>query len=94
MRRLQQAIRKMHLQAEIGESQKALTSDNKIGTVLPAIDVVNSIPGRRVVAVLERQAKTRGLLRVITTDNGTEFISRTVETVRRGLTYVPDRCAG
>ena len=33
MRRLQQAIRKMHLQEEIGESQKALTSGNKIDTV-------------------------------------------------------------
>jgi hypothetical protein len=44
MRRLQQAIRKMHLQEEIGESQKALTSGNKIGTMLPAIEVGNSIP--------------------------------------------------
>ncbi|KRT74964.1 MAG: ISDet2, transposase putative transposase [Deltaproteobacteria bacterium CSP1-8] len=142
MCRLQQAIRKMHLQEEIGEFQKALTSENKIGTVLPVIEVGNSIPGRRVVAVLERLAKTRGLHRIITTDNRTEFTSRAVdewayrngvkfivlgmedapevidscmaagasgyllkwtagkdlikavETVRRGLTYVPDRRAG
>src|SRR4030042_445449 len=94
MDRLQQAIRKMHLQEEIGEIQKALTSENKIGTVLPAIEVGNSIPGRRVVAVLERLARTHGLHQVITADNGTEFTSRAVETVRRGLTYVPDRRAG
>src|SRR4030067_2590371 len=79
MCRLQQAIRKMHLQEEIGEIQKALTSENKIGTVLPAIEVGNSIPGRRVVAVLERLARTHGLPQVITTDNGTEFTSRAVD---------------
>jgi transposase InsO family protein len=84
----------MHVQEEIGEFQKALIYENKIGTVLPVIEVGNSIPGRRVVAVLERQAKTRGLPRIVRTDNGTEFISRAVETVRRGLTYVPDRRAG
>ncbi|TFH30681.1 MAG: transposase [Deltaproteobacteria bacterium] len=45
----------------------------------PAIEVGNSIPGRRVVAVLERLARTHGLPKVITTDNGTEFTSRAVD---------------
>ena len=72
MRRLQQAIRKMHLQEEIGEFQKALISENKIGTVLPAMEVGNSIPGRRVVAVLERLDKTRGLHRIISPNVDTQ----------------------
>jgi len=45
----------------------------------PAIEVGNSIPGKRVVAVLERLARTHGLPQVITTDNGTEFTSRAVD---------------
>jgi len=81
----------MHLQEEIGEFQKAITSEKKIATVLPAIEMGNPNPGRWVAAVLERQAKARGLHRIITTDNRTEYISRAAETVRRGLTYVPDQ---
>ena len=45
----------------------------------PAIEVGNSIPGKRVVAVLERLARTHGLPQVITADNGTEFTSRAVD---------------
>src|SRR4030065_979404 len=80
----------MHLQEEIGEFQKALTSENKIGPVLPVIEVGNSIPGRRVVAVLERLAKTRGLHRIITTDNRTEFTSRAVDewAHRNGVKFI------
>ena len=45
----------------------------------PAIEVGSSIPGRRVVAVLERLANAHGLPQVITTDNGTEFTCRAVD---------------
>jgi putative transposase len=41
--------------------------------------VGNSILGKRVVAVLERLARTHGLPQVITADNGTEFTSRVVD---------------
>ena len=53
----------------------------------PAIEVGNSIPGKRVVAVLERLARTHGLPQVITADNGTEFTTRAVDewTHRNGV---------
>ena len=69
MRRLQQAIRKMHVRQEIGGSSLGFNI-RKIGTVLSAIEVGNAIPGRWVVAVLERQAKTRGLPRIVRTGKG------------------------
>lgn len=41
-----------------------------------AIHVAHSIPAVRVIEVLERLRETRGLPKVITTDNGSEFTSR------------------
>jgi len=62
-----------------GRRFRALTLVDHFTRESPAIEVGNSIPGSRVVAVLERLARTHGLPKVITTDNGTEFTSRTVD---------------
>jgi putative transposase len=62
-----------------GRRFRVLTLVDHFSRVSPAIDVGSSITGKRVVAVLERLAKTHGLPRVITTDNGTEFTSRAVD---------------
>jgi len=45
----------------------------------PAIEVDHSLPGRRVVRVLERLAKTRGLPGTIVVDNGPEFAGRVLD---------------
>jgi putative transposase len=44
-----------------------------------AIEVDRSVPGSKVVQVLERLAETRGLPRFIRCDNGPEFIGKTVD---------------
>ena len=44
-----------------------------------AIEVGRSIPGSRVVRVLDRLARTRGLPRTIVMDNGPEFTSRVLD---------------
>jgi putative transposase len=44
-----------------------------------AIEVDTSLPGRRVVSVLERLAESRGLPASITVDNGPEFISKALD---------------
>lgn len=44
-----------------------------------AIEVDTSLPGRRVVTVLERFAESRGLPRSVTVDNGPEFISKVLD---------------
>jgi putative transposase len=44
-----------------------------------AIEVGRSIPASRVIRVLERLARTRGLPRVIVLDNGPEFTSRALD---------------
>lgn len=44
-----------------------------------AIEVDTSLPGRRVVSVLERLAEMRGLPKSITVDNGPEFISKVLD---------------
>ena len=62
-----------------GRRFRVLTLVDHFTRESPAIEVGNSIPGRRVVAVLERLARTHGLPQVITTDNGTEFTSRAVD---------------
>jgi putative transposase len=44
-----------------------------------AIEVDTSLPGRRVVSVLERLAESRGLPQSVTVDNGPEFISKVLD---------------
>ena len=44
-----------------------------------AIEVDTSLPGRRVVSVLERLAEFRGLPQSVTVDNGPEFISKALD---------------
>jgi putative transposase len=53
----------------------------------PAIEVDHSIPGERVVRVLERLAETHGLPETIVVDNGPEFTSRVLDewAHRRGV---------
>lgn len=53
----------------------------------PAIEVDRSLPGARVVRVLDRLAETTGLPKVIVCDNGPEFAGRTLDAwaYRRGV---------
>ena len=53
----------------------------------PAIEVDHSLPGLRVVRVLERLADTRGLPEAIVVDNGPEFAGRALDrwAYRRGV---------
>jgi putative transposase len=53
----------------------------------PAIEVDTSIPGARVVRVLDRLAEIRGLPEVITVDNGPEFAGKALDewAYRRGV---------
>lgn len=44
-----------------------------------AIEVDTSLPGRRVVSVLERLAESRGLPKSVTVDNGPEFVSKVLD---------------
>lgn len=44
-----------------------------------AIEVDTSLPGRRVVSVLERLSEWRGLPQSVTVDNGPEFISKALD---------------
>lgn len=44
-----------------------------------AIEVDTSLPGRRVVRVLERLAECRGLPQSVTVDNSPEFVSKTLD---------------
>lgn len=44
-----------------------------------AIEVDTSLPGRRVVNVLERLAESRGLPKSVTVDNGPEFVSKALD---------------
>jgi putative transposase len=65
-----------------GRRFRILTLVDHVSRVSPAIEVGPSIPGRRVVAMLEKVGRTHGLPRIITTDNGTEFTSRVVDEYR------------
>lgn len=44
-----------------------------------AIEVDTSLPGRRVVSVLEWSAESRGLPQSVTMDNGPEFVSKALD---------------
>lgn len=56
-----------------GRKFRALTIVDEFTRECPAIEVDHSLPGARVVAVLERLRATRGLPRTIVCDNGPEF---------------------
>lgn len=43
------------------------------------IEVDTSLPGRRVVSVLERLAESRGLPQSVTVDNGPEFVCKVLD---------------
>jgi putative transposase len=70
-----------------GRRFRALAIVDDYSRECPAIEVDNSIPGTRVLDVLERLAETRGLPEVITVDNGPEFTGKTLDewAYRRGI---------
>ena len=59
-----------------GRKFRCLTLVDIASRYAPVIEVGFSLPGERVVAVLNRLAITRGLPQVITVDNGPEFICK------------------
>lgn len=62
-----------------GRRFRALTLVDDFSRECPAIEVDTSLPGARVVAVLERLAAIRGLPERIVIDNGPEFTSRALD---------------
>jgi putative transposase len=62
-----------------GQSFRALTLVDKYTRECLAIEVDTSLPGLRVIRVLERLAQERNLPEEITCDNGPEFISRVLQ---------------
>ncbi len=70
-----------------GRRFRALAIVDDYSRECPALEVDSSIPGARVVDVLDRLAEMRGLPEVITMDNGPEFASRTLDewAYRRGV---------
>ncbi len=59
-----------------GRRFRILTIVDDFSRESPATEVDTSLPGRRVVNVLERLKATRGLPEVLVTDNGPEFTGR------------------
>jgi putative transposase len=70
-----------------GRRFRALTVVDLFTRECLAIEADFSLPGRRVTAVLDRLATTRTLPKTITVDNGTEFISKEMDSwaYRRGV---------
>ena len=70
-----------------GRRFRALAIVDDYSRECPAIEVDSSIPGTKVVEVLEGLAETRGLPEVITVDNGPEFAGKTLDewAYRRGI---------
>ncbi len=70
-----------------GRRFRVLTIVDDFTRECPAIEVDTSIPGARVVRVLERLAFTRGLPQLIVSDNGSEFTGRVLDawSNRRGI---------
>jgi len=70
-----------------GRRFRALAIVDDYSRECPAIEVNSSIPGTKVVEVLEGLAETRGLPEVITVDNGPEFAGKTLDewAYRRGI---------
>jgi len=70
-----------------GRRFRALAIVDDYSRECPALEVDSSMPGARVVDVLDRLAEMRGLPEVITMDNGPEFASRALDewAYRRGV---------
>ena len=62
-----------------GRRFRVLTIVDDFTRECPAIEVDTSLPGARVVRVLERLAFTRGLPQMIVSDNGSEFTGRALD---------------
>jgi len=62
-----------------GRRFRALTIVDVFTRECLAIEADFSLPARRVTAVLNRLAATRGLARIITVDNGSEFFSKEMD---------------
>jgi putative transposase len=62
-----------------GRRFRALTIVDVFTRECLAIEADFSLPARRVTAVLNRLAASRGLARIITVDNGSEFFSREMD---------------
>ena len=62
-----------------GRAIRCLTIIDIKSRFTPAIEVAFSLPGERVVSVLNRLKEQRGLPRVITVDNGPEFRSQALQ---------------
>ena len=70
-----------------GRRFRVLTIVDNVSRVSPAIEVDFSLPGARVVAVLDRAAKAYGTPQRLSMDNGPEFISKALDewAYRRGV---------
>jgi putative transposase len=64
----------------MGRRLKLLTVVDDFSRYCAAIEVDTSIPGARVVQVLEQLAEEQGLPEVIVTDNGPEFTGKVLDT--------------
>jgi len=62
-----------------GTRFRALNIVDDFSRECPAIEVDTSLPGARVVRVLERLSETRGLPKAIVVDNGPELISKVLD---------------
>jgi len=62
-----------------GRAFRALTIVDDCTREVPAIEVDFSLPGSRVVSVLDRLARTRGIPKAIVCDNGPEFASEALD---------------
>lgn len=62
-----------------GRRFRVLTLVDNMSRESPALEVATSLPGTRVVAVLERVARTYGLPQVLQVDNGPEFVSKALD---------------
>lgn len=70
-----------------GRGFRTLNIVDDVSDECPAIEVDRSLPGARVVRVLDRLAETIGLPKVTVCDNGPEFAGRTLDAwaYRRGI---------
>ncbi len=62
-----------------GRRFRVLTLVDNVSRVSPAIEVGTSLPGERIVAVLERLKRTVGMPERIAVDNGPEFVSKALD---------------